>query len=43
MKINANYSWSEKIELFLSFIYTKLFWKKARLIRFPNHIRGKEA
>lgn len=39
----ANYSLGEKIKLFFSFVYTKIFWKKARLIRLPCHIRGKKA
>ena len=36
------YSFSEKIKNFFSLVYTKFFWKKARLIRLPNYIRNKK-
>lgn len=37
-----NYSIGELIQTTVSFIYTKLFYKKARLIRIPTFIRGKK-
>ena len=42
MRLKPNYSFSEKIVLFISLIYTRLFWRHARLIRYPNKIRGKK-
>lgn len=39
----ANYGLGEIISNFLSLVYTKIFWKKARLIRLPVRIRGKGA
>lgn len=36
------YSLGEKIKNIFSWIYTKLFWKKAKLIRNPNFIRNKK-
>lgn len=39
----ANYGLGERISNFLSLVYTKVFWKKARLIRLPVRIRGKKA
>lgn len=39
----ANYGLGEIVSNGVSLFYTKLFWKGARLIRFPAHIRGKKA
>ena len=39
----ANYSFSEIVKNGISLIYTKLFWKKARLIRLPAYVRGKKS
>lgn len=39
----ANYGLSEVLSNGISLIYTKLFWKGARLIRRPVYIRGKKA
>lgn len=39
----ANYGLGEIICNAISLLYTKLFWKKARLIRIPSRIRGKKA
>lgn len=39
----ANYGVGELIINGISLAYTKLFWKRARLIRLPSHIRGKRA
>lgn len=36
------YSFGEKIKNVIALIYTKLFWKNARLIRRPNFIRNKK-
>ena len=36
------YSLTEKIQSAISLIYTKLFWPRARLVRFPAHIRNKK-
>ena len=41
MQIKNRYSFYKKIELVYFFIRTKLICKKARLIRFPIDIRGK--
>jgi acetyltransferase-like isoleucine patch superfamily enzyme len=38
----SNYGFSELITNGISFLYTKLFWKKARLIRLPIRVRGKK-
>ena len=40
--MQANYSFSEKVILAISLIYTKLFYKNCRLIRIPARIRGKK-
>lgn len=40
--IDSNYSFSERVTLFFSLIYTKIFWPKARLIRKFSRIRGKK-
>lgn len=37
----ANYGIGELVANTLSLIYTKLFWKNARLIRLPIRVRGK--
>lgn len=37
------YSKRETIENIVSFFYTKFFWKDARLIRMPIHVRGKKS
>lgn len=37
----SNYLFNEKIKNLISIINTKLFWKKARLIRKPYYIRNK--
>lgn len=39
----ANYGFKEIVSNGISLIYTKLFWKGARLIRRPSYIRGKKA
>lgn len=39
----ANYGFGELITNGISLIYTKIFWKGARLIRYPARIRGKKA
>ncbi|BCZ27058.1 putative lipopolysaccharide biosynthesis O-acetyl transferase WbbJ [Claveliimonas bilis] len=39
----ANYGLGEMVSNFFSLVYTKIFWKKARLIRLPVRIRGKKA
>jgi acetyltransferase-like isoleucine patch superfamily enzyme len=39
---SANYGFSEFVINTISYIYTKLFWKNARLIRQPIRVRGKE-
>lgn len=36
------YSFYEKIRNLLSLVLTKLFWKNARLVRYPNFIRNKK-
>lgn len=41
-KAKANYSLSEVIKLGFSYIFTKVFWPKARIIYYPNMIRGKK-
>lgn len=40
--IKNNYSILEKITNFISFVYTKIFYTNARLIRLPIFIRGRE-
>ncbi len=42
-KNRANYSFGEKIQTAFSLLYTKLFWKGARLIRKGNRIRGRKS
>lgn len=39
----ANYGLGEVISNGISLIYTKLFWKRARLVRYPARIRGKKS
>lgn len=39
----ANYGLGEMFSNFVSLVYTKMFWGKARLIRIPVRIRGKKA
>lgn len=39
----ANYGIREVLSNGISLIYTRLFWRGARLIRQPAHIRGKKA
>lgn len=39
----ANYGVGEFIGNVFSLIYTKIFWKGARLVRYPARIRGKNA
>ena len=39
----SNYGFGEIVSNGISLIYTKLFWKNARLIRRPVYIRGKKA
>lgn len=41
--VRANYGFGEKAFMALALIYTKLFWRRARLIRLPVRIRGKKA
>lgn len=41
-KNGPNYSLGEKIIMFFSLLYTKIFWPRARLIRIPHRIRGKK-
>lgn len=36
------YSFGEKSKNILSLLYTKLFWRHARLIRRPNYVRNKK-
>lgn len=36
------YSTGEKIKNFIALVYTKLKWKRARLIRLPNYVRNKQ-
>lgn len=38
----GNYGLGELIAVSISLVYTKLFWKGARLVRLPAHIRGKK-
>ncbi|MEK4039040.1 DapH/DapD/GlmU-related protein [Paenibacillus sp. FSL L8-0493] len=38
----GNYGFGEIIKNGISLIYTKLFWRKARLIRLPIRVRGKD-
>jgi len=41
--LKANYGLGEQVINVISFVYTRVFWKKARLIRISNRIRGKKA
>lgn len=41
--IRANYGYQEIVSNVISLLYTKLFWKKARLIRLPFRVRGKKS
>ncbi|WP_025707033.1 DapH/DapD/GlmU-related protein [Paenibacillus graminis] len=38
----GNYGFIEIVKNAISFIYTKLFWKNARLVRLPIRVRGKD-
>lgn len=40
MKVVKKYSFSEFIKNSMSLIYTKIFFKKARLVRLPIYVRG---
>lgn len=39
----ANYSPSEVVKNGISLIYTKIFWRGARLIRLPVYVRGRKS
>lgn len=41
--IKANYGYQETMYNAFSLLYTKIFWKNARLIRLPFRMRGKKA
>ena len=38
----SKYSFPDKIRNFKSFLFTKIFYKHARLIRLPFYVRGKK-
>lgn len=40
---NRKFSLNEKITLFISLCLTKLFWRNARLIRYPHRIRNRNS
>jgi lipopolysaccharide O-acetyltransferase len=42
VKIFGDYDFYGIIRIFNSFLYTKLFYRKSRLIRIPFYIRGKK-
>lgn len=42
-KIKANYSLQEVFRLGFSYVMTKIFWKDAKIIRYPHQIRGIKA
>lgn len=42
LKMNNTYGLGEIIKNFISLIYTKIFYKGARLIRLPIYVRGKK-
>lgn len=42
MKIKNNYTFLQKVYLVYCLFRTKIYWRKARLIRFPFEVRGKK-
>ena len=42
-KLKNRYTFSEFLRLSISFLFTKLFWRKAKLICYPISVRGKRS